>query len=173
MPGIAFFLSSFYKREELLFRVGVFVSGSSLAGAFGGLLATGLTKIPRWGVASAPIHTWRNIFFFEGLFTLVVALVAPYFMQTRPDECKFLTERERMIAAERLSREHRASPNEVVRAKDIKRAFSSVNNIICAMGFFFVNITVQSFSLFLPSILRDLGWTATRAQLYSVVCGEW
>lgn len=41
--GIAFFLSCFYKRHELLFRIGLFVSSSSLAGAFGGLLATVLT----------------------------------------------------------------------------------------------------------------------------------
>lgn len=43
LQGIAFFLSCFYKRHELLFRIGLFVSSSSLAGAFGGLLATGLS----------------------------------------------------------------------------------------------------------------------------------
>lgn len=36
------------------------------------------------------------------------------------------------------------------------------------MGFFFNNISVQSFSLFMPTILRDLGWTATKAQLLTV-----
>lgn len=36
MPGIAFFLSSFYKRKELYFRVGIYVSAASMAGAFGG-----------------------------------------------------------------------------------------------------------------------------------------
>jgi hypothetical protein len=35
-PGIAFFLSSFYKRKELYFRVGIYVSAASMAGAFGG-----------------------------------------------------------------------------------------------------------------------------------------
>lgn len=62
MPGIAFFLSSFYKRKELYFRVGIYVSAASMAGAFGGLLATGLSRIPEWGASSTPIHTWRNIF---------------------------------------------------------------------------------------------------------------
>lgn len=67
MPGIAFFLSCFYKRHELMTRVGFFISGSSMAGAFGGLLATGLSKIPEWGASSMKMHTWRNIFFFEGI----------------------------------------------------------------------------------------------------------
>lgn len=39
MPGIAFFLSSFYKRKELYFRVGIYVSAASMAGAFGGKLS--------------------------------------------------------------------------------------------------------------------------------------
>lgn len=43
MPGIAFFLSSFYKRRELYFRIGIFISAASIAGAFGGLLATALS----------------------------------------------------------------------------------------------------------------------------------
>ncbi|KAK4995105.1 hypothetical protein LTR66_005013 [Elasticomyces elasticus] len=168
MPGIAFFLSCFYKRHELLFRVGIFVSASSMAGAFGGLLATGLAHIPRWGTVSTPIHTWRNIFFFEGLLTIFVAACAPLFMPSRPDECKFLTERQCMIAAERLAREHQANPHEVVEVRHVKRAIFNINNTVCALGFFLINITVQSFSLFLPTILADLGWTATRAQLYSV-----
>lgn len=61
MPGIAFFLSSFYKRSELYARVGIYVSAASMAGAFGGLLAAGLSRIPEWGTSSTPIYTWRNI----------------------------------------------------------------------------------------------------------------
>lgn len=61
MPGIAFFLSNFYKRKELYFRVGIYVSSASMAGAFGGLLAAGLSRIPQWGASASPIHTWRNI----------------------------------------------------------------------------------------------------------------
>lgn len=39
--GLAFFITCFYKRNELLFRIGIYVSAASMAGAFGGLLATG------------------------------------------------------------------------------------------------------------------------------------
>jgi MFS family permease len=108
MPGISFYLSTFYKREELLFRIGMFVSGSSMAGAFGGLLATGLSKIPTWGTHAAPLYLWRNIFFFEGLFTIVLAMGAPFFMPDRPETCKFLNERQRIISTMRLVKEHKA-----------------------------------------------------------------
>ncbi|KAF2011632.1 MFS general substrate transporter [Aaosphaeria arxii CBS 175.79] len=168
MPGIAFFITCFYKREELLLRVGIYVSAASLAGAFGGLLATGLARIPEWGVASMRIHTWRNIFFFEGLFTVLVGLGAPFLMPTHPADTWFLNERERRIAAERLIMKNAGLENEKVELHHISRSFFNINNYICALGFFAINITVQGISLFMPTILRDLGWTATKAQLYSV-----
>ena len=168
MPGMAFFLSCFYKRKELLFRVGIYVSAASIAGAFGGLLATGLSRIPAWGAASAPLHTWRNIFFFEGLITIIVGLLAPIWMPTKPATAWFLSDRERLIAAERLAREHKADPDEHVTAEHFWRAVFCIHNYTCALGFFLINITVQGLSIFLPTILSDLGWSSTQAQLYSV-----
>lgn len=167
-PGLAFFLSCFYKRNELLFRMGIYVSAASIAGAFGGLLATGLSRIPEWGVASMRISHWRNIFFFEGLVTILVGMAAPLWMPTTPGEARFLTPRERRIAAERLVREHKANPVGKVTWKDIKHAVLSIHNYTCALGFFLINITVQGLSVFMPTILKDLGWTDTKAQLYSV-----
>jgi len=167
-PGLAFFLSCFYKRNELLFRMGIYVSAASIAGAFGGLLATALSRIPEWGVASMRIHSWRNIFFFEGLVTMLVGLAAPIWMPTTPSDARFLTPRERRIAAERLVREHKANPAGKVTWTHIKHAVLSIHNYTCALGFFLINITVQGLSVFMPTILRDLGWTETRAQLLSV-----
>ena len=38
-PGVVFYLSMWYKRQERQFRVALFFSAASLAGAFGGALA--------------------------------------------------------------------------------------------------------------------------------------
>ncbi|KAG8162506.1 hypothetical protein KVR01_008271 [Diaporthe batatas] len=152
MPGFAFYLSSFYKRKELLFRIGIYVSAASMAGAFGGLLATGLSRIPDWG----------------GIITMIIGLIAPIWLPGSPASCMFLTDRERMIATERLVREHRSQPDEKVTLAHVKRAVTNIHNYTCGLGFFLINITVQGLSVFLPTILRDLDWTDTKAQLYSV-----
>lgn len=47
MPGITYYLSTWYKRHELALRIGIFVSAASLSGAFGGLLATAFLSIPQ------------------------------------------------------------------------------------------------------------------------------
>lgn len=169
MPGMAFFLSCFYKRSELLFRIGIYVSAASMAGAFGGLLAAGLAQIPEWGVAAMRIHTWRNIFFFEGLVTCILGLLAPIWMPTSPGDAYFLNDRERRIAAERLSREMKGKPEEHVTWTDFKKAIFCLHNYTCAFGFFLINITVQGLSVFMPTILSvGLGYDPTKSQLMSV-----
>ncbi|OIW33654.1 MFS general substrate transporter [Coniochaeta ligniaria NRRL 30616] len=168
MPGMAFFLSTFYRREELLFRIGIYVSAASMAGAFGGLLATGLSKIPPWGAEGHIVHEWRNIFFFEGIITMIVGLLAPIWMPDSPETAPFLNAREKHIAAARLVIEHKANPAEHVTWQHMKRAIFCIHNYTCALGFFLINITVQGLSVFMPTILNDLGWTAIKAQLMTV-----
>jgi MFS family permease len=41
-PGVAFYLTNFYKRDELAFRIAIFFSMATFAGAFGGILAYGI-----------------------------------------------------------------------------------------------------------------------------------
>lgn len=168
MPGIAFFLSNFYRRGELMFRIGIFISASSMSGAFGGLLATALARIPRWGASATPIHSWRNIFFFEGLVTMAIAAACYFYMYTSPETCKFLTPRQKYIAMERLRRDSRENAAEKTQMVHVKRGILNINNILCALGFFFNNVSVQSLALFMPTILRALGWTSTKAQLLTV-----
>lgn len=168
MPGMAFFLSTFYRREELLFRVGIYVSAASMAGAFGGLLATGFSKIPPWGTHGMMIHEWRNIFFFEGIVTMIVGLLAPIWMPHSPETAKFLSPREKHIAAARLVLEHKANPAEHVTWRHIKRAVFCIHNYTCALGFFLINITVQGLSVFMPTILNEMNWKPITVQLMTV-----
>lgn len=57
-------MTTFYKRSELAFRIGVFLSlGPGLSGAFGGLLAAGLLKHDYAGLVS-----WQRIFVLEVSF---------------------------------------------------------------------------------------------------------
>jgi hypothetical protein len=100
------------------------------------------------------IDTWRNIFFFEGIITILAGLGAPFLMPTSPDKAWFLNERERRIAFERLRMKNGAEENERVTPHHVYRALTNINNYICALGFFCINITVQGISLFMVSIIQ-------------------
>jgi MFS family permease len=58
LPGIAYYMSRWYRRSELAFRLSLYIVMAPLAGAFGGLLASGILKLSHFG----SLHQWRMIF---------------------------------------------------------------------------------------------------------------
>ena len=57
LPGVIYYISLWYKRNEQSKRVAIFFSAATIAGAFGGLLAFGIEKME--GVAG--LHGWAWI----------------------------------------------------------------------------------------------------------------
>jgi MFS family permease len=114
------------------------------------------------------IHHWRNIFFFEGLITVIVGLLAPILMPTVPSETWFLNARERRIAHDRLITKS-GLENEKIQVHHVTRSLANINNYICAFGFFFINITVQGISLFMVRVSKQYrrnGTSLTQFQAY-------
>ncbi|KAF8706129.1 Adenylosuccinate synthetase, partial [Rhizoctonia solani] len=167
MPGVTFYLSTYYKRHELVFRIGIFVSASSLSGAFGGLLASGLLKIPQ--LKGIPSGAWRNIF--EGAITMALGLAAFHFLPGPAERTKFLNEREKMIAIQRLMQDEdngNTAGSQAAKGDSWWRAFKSLNTWICAICFLLNNMTVQGISLFMPTLLKGMGYSTIQSQLRTV-----
>ncbi|KAF8469445.1 MFS general substrate transporter [Gautieria morchelliformis] len=98
LPGMVLYLSTMYKRHELQLRVGIFYASASISGAFGGLLAFGITKMN--GIAG--LAGWRWIFILEGIGTVVVACIAAILLPEGISTASFLTQEEREFALQRL-----------------------------------------------------------------------
>ncbi|TFK43548.1 MFS transporter [Crucibulum laeve] len=94
LPGMILYLSTVYKRHELQLRVGIFYASASLSGAFGGLLATAITKMD--GIAG--LAGWRWIYILEGIATVLSSFIAAYFLPADISSATFLTEEERSFA---------------------------------------------------------------------------
>ena len=64
-PGVLFYLSKWYTKKELNFRMAVFFSGSLIAGAFGNLIAGGILN----GLDGARgLAAWRWLYIIEGAY---------------------------------------------------------------------------------------------------------
>ena len=59
-PGVIFYLTTFYKRNELAGRLSIFYAASEVAGAFTGLIAFGVFQI------KSALHGWQYLFLIEG-----------------------------------------------------------------------------------------------------------
>lgn len=113
LGGMILYLSMFYRRHELLFRIGMFYCAAPLSGAFGGLLATGLAEIRHDGY-----NRWPWIFIVEGVITVVYGLVAIYFLPATPSHAKFLEDCEREAAVYRMGLDaHGATPTSKVESE--------------------------------------------------------
>lgn len=97
LGGMVLYLSMFYRRHDLLFRLGMFYCAAPLSGAFGGLLATGLAEIKFHGY-----NRWPWIFFVEGAITVLFGILTIFFLPHTPMQAKCLTEEERQAAVARM-----------------------------------------------------------------------
>ncbi|KAF5863536.1 hypothetical protein ETB97_009780 [Aspergillus alliaceus] len=90
-PGIAYYITLWYPRHRAQYRQTLFFSAASVAGAFSGILAYAIAKMDGVGGYAG----WRWIFILEGLLTVVVAFIAPFFIHDFPETATFLTDEER------------------------------------------------------------------------------
>ncbi|RKF61436.1 putative transporter [Golovinomyces cichoracearum] len=154
LPGIAYYLSRWYRRRELVFRLSLYIVMAPIAGAFGGLLASGILKINSIGM----IHSWRLIFFIEGLMTIIVALISFLTMTDRPETARWLTPEEKSLCHTRMMPEL-TNQVDILDKIDTKKLFRGIFNPVTlpvSLIFLLVNITVQGFSFFTPTIVATI-----------------
>ncbi|KAF2175133.1 MFS general substrate transporter [Zopfia rhizophila CBS 207.26] len=154
MPGIAYYLSRWYCRAELAFRLGLYMVMAPLAGAFGGLLASGILKLGHFGT----LHTWRMIFGIEGIITIGLATLAFFTLTDRPATARWLTEEEKDFAIARVKSERLAATVVLDQIDKQKLLRGVLNPITLSTAFIFLlnNITVLGISFFLPTIVKTI-----------------
>ncbi|KAI1775860.1 MFS general substrate transporter [Hypoxylon cercidicola] len=171
LPGIVLYLSTVYTRGELALRIGIFYTAASLSGAFGGLLARGISEIGTGG----GLNSWRWIFVLEGLFTALVGIAAYFILPNGPGSAKFLTPDERVYAVSRLHAPSHGGGNSEKETSEkfawgeVSRGVFSMQTWFTACAYFGILSGLYSFGLFLPTIISGLGYTANEAQLWSVI----
>jgi len=79
-PGVSYFITMWYRRHECGTRLALFFSAATAAGAFGGLIARGIS----WMKGVGGYAGWRWIFILEGLLTLVVGSVSYWAIKDYP-----------------------------------------------------------------------------------------
>lgn len=154
LPGIAYYMSRWYRRSELAFRLSLYIVMAPVAGAFGGLLASAILSLDHFGSLSE----WRMIFAIEGIITVGLSLISFFTLTDRPETARWLTQEEKDLAIARVKSE-RVAATEVLDKIDKKKIFRGMfSPVTLAVAFIFLldNITVQGLAFFAPTIVATI-----------------
>jgi MFS family permease len=164
LPGMVLYLSHFYRRNELAFRIGIFYTAASLSGAFGGLLARGLNAIGY----KAGLEGWRWIFIVEGLLTVFIGALSYFALPNSIESANFLDAEEKYHARQRIEESARHEPFEW---SEVRRGIFNLQVWLSATAYFAILCGLYSFGLFLPTIINNLKFAhdPNEAQLWTVI----
>ncbi|RIB28638.1 major facilitator superfamily domain-containing protein [Gigaspora rosea] len=168
VPGAFFLLSMWYKRSQCAVRFSLFLSGSVLSGAFGGLLAYFITK---YMDGKGGLEGWRWLFLLEGLTTFIFSLVSFFILPNFPETATFLTVQERDYWVTCLRKDD-CSLNDSQHYKiDHHSLYLVVKDskiyIVMLIGIF-IGTAIHSIALYLPTIIYSMGFDPLKSQLLTV-----
>ncbi|KAF2266179.1 MFS general substrate transporter [Lojkania enalia] len=163
-PGCVYLISMYYKRYELQWRLTLFFAASIIAGGFGGLFAYALAKMD--GIAG--YGGWRWIFIIEGILTTVIGFVAKFWVTDWPETASFLNDDERALLIARLSSDSGDAVMDRLDKRAAKRIFSDPKIYLGVLAYFGIVNTGYAGSFFIPTIVKELGYTSAAAQIRSI-----
>ncbi|KAL8819261.1 MAG: hypothetical protein Q9223_002269 [Gallowayella weberi] len=154
----------YYKRYELQKRYTFYNTAGIIAGAFGGFLAYALVKMDGLGGYAG----WRWIFIIEGLLTTLIAAAAKWLIADWPENAKFLDDDERSLLVRRLKDDISYAKMDRLDRKTLKRILGDWKMWTGALMYLGTCTSIYSVSYYLPTVLKELGYTASEAQVQTI-----
>lgn len=164
-PACFYLIGMWYRRHEAQRRYTFFFSSTTLAGAFGGLLASAIGKMDGLNGYKG----WRWIFILEGGLTVAVSFFFYFWLPDFPEEAKWLQEDERAFIKARLRIDQGSSGAErPIKISDVGRAFKDIKIIVGGFMYFGLIVPAYGYAYFSPTIIQGYGYSPIQTQLHSV-----
>jgi MFS family permease len=169
IPCINAYIVMVYLRHEMSKRSAVYYAFSAIAGAFGGLLASGVSRLR--GVGG--LNSWSWLFIIEGIITVVLCPFIYWVFPEDPRTAWFLNEEERKVMRLRYEMNTNLSIEDEFSWAKVGSAMMDPKTYVHAIMEFSICISLFSFTTFLPAIIRGLGYSSVHAQLLTVPVYVW
>lgn len=164
-PGAFYLIGMWYRRHEAQRRYSFFFNSTTLAGAFGGLLAAGIGKLD--GVRG--YLGWRWIFIIEGGFTVFVSFLLYFLLPDFPEESKWLQPDEKEYVSARLRLDQGpAGRHRSISMKDVWSVLKDPKVILGGFMYFGLIVPAYGYAYFAPGIIQGYGYSPIQTQLHSV-----
>ncbi|KAL7006706.1 hypothetical protein EMMF5_003592 [Cystobasidiomycetes sp. EMM_F5] len=153
-----------YTPSERGKRMAIFSASVAISGAFGGLIATGVSYMH--GLAN--LSGWQWLFILEGIPAIIVGVVVYFYLPDYPETAKFLTPEEREFAAKRMGPHAPKGTDKHFDKADFFATIKAWQFWVFALQYFLMTNSLNAFGFFAPSIVLGLGFTGPTGQLLTV-----
>lgn len=151
-PGIIYYMTLWFGREERAKATGLFLLGVCFANIIGAPLGGALLNLD----GMAGWHGWQWMFFIEGLPAIALAFVVWRKLPDKPADASWLDEDDKQFIAATLAREAqevRHAPSHF----SLKAALSTRMFLLLVLIYFTHQFSVYGLSYFLPGIIGNWG----------------
>lgn len=153
LPGAVFIIGSWYRQFETASRTTLFYMSSSVAAAFGPILAYALSLIK---VGHGDFSRgWRWIFLIEGIITILTGVAAIFTLVDFPEHAKWLTPRQKHIATARLTPDKQAKKYIHPTVMEGLKMLLDWNLLFFSLQYFVGASSSYFLAFFTPIILRE------------------
>ncbi|KAL2838973.1 major facilitator superfamily domain-containing protein [Aspergillus pseudoustus] len=117
-PGMSYLIGSWYRKDEIAKRSGIFNASSAVATMFSGYLMTGMIGLD----GKHGFKGWQWLFIMDGVISLPIAVASIFLIPDSPENTRawYFNENDKKIALQRMELEGRGKPSPYTKAKIIK-----------------------------------------------------
>jgi len=152
-PGIILYLTYWYPSARRGRVTGLFLFGMPITGVIGGPLSGWILKTFD-GVAGW--HGWQWVFVLEGIPTALIGVVVYLLLADKPEQAKWLDEREKAVVKQVMQADHRGDPQSHHHGK-LKAALADPKTWVLAFIYFTCACAVYTLTFWLPTMVKALG----------------
>ncbi|KAK9357753.1 major facilitator superfamily domain-containing protein [Lipomyces starkeyi] len=167
-PGIAFYLSSWYRRYELASRFAFYYTAVAVAGGLSGLLAGLITQ---YLDGARGIAGWRWLFIIDGVGSCLVGCILWFFMADYPSNTRWLTPEEQLLAAQRLAYDGigntQGAHGRTHELTALRMVVTDWRTWILALLYALVT-GAQTIQYFIPTLVNSFGWVRWEGQYHTI-----
>jgi MFS family permease len=165
-PGIMLYLTMFYNRKNIALRTAYFFATAAISGAAGGLVAYGVGNLD----GTAGWRGWRWVLLIVGIPAVLTGFVVPFVLPNSPQDASFLTEQDkRNLILLREAEVGQTKAAQELHWDDVKAGMKDWTTYAFAICQYCSNNMLYSFSVFLPTIIKQTGtWSTPQVQALTI-----
>ncbi|CAI7634529.1 unnamed protein product [Penicillium bialowiezense] len=164
-PGFTLITSLWYRTSEQPLRHGIWFCGNSLSLIFGNLIAVGILQI------DDKLKAWQWLFIIFGIITFLWGILMLFRLPDSPATASFLTDEEKLIAAERMKANQTGFKNSNIDKSQIMEAFIDPKTWLLAVLILAANIPNGGFTTFNGLVLQGFGFSTFHTLLLGMPGG--